>query len=355
MNSLRRLVGAELRVFVRDKASLTLTFLFPMLFILIFGALMGDMGGTDDTALGLVAAADETGSALRSVVADIGSLEVFEYDTTAQLHKAIETGPVDFGVAWDGEALAFYYDQRRIQENYTFEEIAVGISSRLQLAAQGQQSVLSIDTTTLGGQADVPWINVVVPGVLAFSILSAGLSAVAGHVSSMKQRKLLDRMIVTPMRPAALLTAIVIVRLLVTFLSTLITLILAIVAFGLRFDINWFQYCALVVCATVGMMGLGTAISLLVRRPSSAGQISSILSITMMFVSGIYFPVEVMPRFLQRISFATPLRHMADAMRYATGVMDMSPWRFWIIAAVLLAIGIGTLPLLGRYVVRSDR
>ena len=156
----------------------------------------------------------------------------------------------------------------------------------------------------------------VVPGVLAFSIFSAGVSAVAQHVTSMKQRKLLDRFAVTPMRPTLFLLAVVIVCLLVTFASTLITLLLAIAVFGLQFDVNWVQYCTLVASATVGMMGFGTAIILFIRQPSSAGHISTILSITMMFVSGIYFPVEIMPRFLRVISFATPLRHMADALRH---------------------------------------
>jgi ABC-2 type transport system permease protein len=75
----------------------------------------------------------------------------------------------------------------------------------------------------------------------------------------------------------------------------------------------------------------------------------------MMFVSGIYFPIEIMPSFLRGVSAAMPLRYMADAMRYVTGVMDMSDARFWMICASLLIVGAGLLPLLARYIVRADR
>jgi hypothetical protein len=50
-----------------------------------------------------------------------------------------------------------------------------------------------------------------------------------------------------------------------------------------------------------------------------------------------------------------PLRHMADAMRYTTGVMDMSALRFWVICGALLAGGLVLLPILARYVVRAER
>jgi len=355
MRSLHALVRAEMATFVRDRASLLLTFLFPVLFILIFGSLMGDMGSTDDIAIGVVATRGDAGDSLRTAISASGTLRFNEYETVEQLLQGIETGSLDFGVVWEDGLLVFYYDPRRIQENVPFQEVARGIASRLRLAAQGLEPVVVLRTIPVGGQPEVPWIHVAVPGILAFSILSAGLSAIAGHVTSMKQRKLLDRLIVTPMRPTLFLLAVVIVRLLVTFASTLITLLLAVVVFGLRFDVNWLQYCVLVVSATVGMMGLGTAISLLVRQASSAGHISTILSITMMFISGIYFPIEIMPRFLRVISYATPLRHMAEAMRYATGVMEMSPARFWIISAALFALGALLLPLLARYVVRSGR
>jgi len=125
--------------------------------------------------------------------------------------------------------------------------------------------------------------------------------------------------------------------------------------FRLTFAIAWLEYTLLVSCATIGMMGFGTVIALLVRRPSSAGNVANAIAIVMMFFSGIYFPIEFMPRFLRTLSLALPLRHLAEAMRYATGVSDMSPLRFWLIAACFLGLGLGLFPILARYVVRPQR
>ncbi|MEA3356623.1 MAG: ABC transporter permease, partial [Candidatus Bipolaricaulota bacterium] len=215
--------------------------------------------------------------------------------------------------------------------------------------------VLSVKIVHVGTSAATGWLNIMIPGILAFSVLSAGLFAVSGHITAMKERKILDRMVVTPMHPLALLAAIICIRLVVIYLSSLITLFTGLLIFDVTFTIDWTYYSIFIVCATLGTMGLGTIIALLVKRPSSASNIANVLAMVMMFLSGIYFPIEFMPAFLRAVSKALPLTYMAEALRFTTGVVEMSLSRFWGITAALLALALVLLPLLARYVVRADR
>jgi len=355
MKALRALVTAEAHIFVRDKASMTFTFLFPLLFIVIFGYLMGGVGTAEGAKVGLYVAPKVAAARLEAAVAEVGVADVVRIAAIPDLEKAIKDRKVDFGAEWDGTTLRFVYDVRRTQENFTFQELARGISARFELANQGRRAILDVRSVVEGGEARADWFTLVVPGILAFSILSAGLFAVAGHVTSMKQRRLVERLVVTPMRPVALLAAVVIVRLAVVFVSTLVTLSVAILLFHVPFHVNWFLYAVFLIAATLGTMGLGTILSLLVKQPSSASNLANVFSMLMLFLSGIYFPIEIMPAVLRELSLILPLRHMADVMRYVTGVMDMSPLRFWVICGVFLAVGVGLLPILSRYVVRVDR
>jgi ABC-2 type transport system permease protein len=355
MTAFRALLSSELRVFLRDKAALTFTFLFPLLFIVIFGYLMGGIGSSSGTKLGLVVVPGVDGARLEAAIAEVGVAHLTSYPASADLERAIDSRDADFGAVWDGATLTFVYDIRRTQENFTFEEIARGISARFDLANQGRGPLLDVTPVVDGGEANADWFTLVVPGILAFSILSAGLFAVAGHVTSMKQRRLLERLVVTPMRPVMLLFAVVLIRLGVVLVSTIATLFTAVALFHVTFHVNWVEYMVFLVSATVGTMGLGTVLTLLVRQPSSASNLANVLSMLMMFLSGIYFPIEIMPAFLRGLSVAMPLRYMADVMRYTTGVMDMSVLRFWVICGVFLVGGIALLPVLSRYVVRVDR
>ncbi len=355
MNAFRALLGAEFRVFVRDKGALTFTFLFPLLFIVIFGYLMGGIGTAEGAKLGLLIAPKVDAARLEAAVSEVGVADVARMQTAADLEKAIEERKVDFGAEWDGTTLRFLYDVRRTQENFTFQELARGISARFDLANQGRRPILDVKSVIEGGEASADWFTLVVPGILAFSVLSAGLFAVAGHVTSMKQRRLLERLVVTPMPPVTLLAAVVTVRLAVVFVSTLLTLTVAMALFHVPFHVNWPLYTVFLVAATLGTMGLGTILSLLVKQPSSASNLANVVSMLMMFLSGIYFPIEIMPAVLRELSVILPLRHMADVMRYVTGVMDMSVLRFWVICGIFFAGGLALLPILSRYVVRVER
>lgn len=355
MKAFRGLVANEFRVFLRDKAALTFTILFPLLFIVLFGFLMAGGASTETTRLGLAIAPGADGTRLDAVVAGSGLAGVERYAGARELQEAVEGRDVDFGASWDGTTLTFVYDVRRTQENFTYKELARGIAARFDLANQGRHPLLDARSIVEGGEAEADWFTLVVPGILAFSILSAGLFAVAGHVTAMKQRRLLERFVVTPMRPTALLAAVVVVRLAVVFFSTLVTLAVAMALFRVAFHVDWLAYVAFLVAATVGTMGLGTIFSLLVRQPSSASNLANVVSMLMMFLAGIYYPIEVMPAALRAVSRALPLTHMADAMRYVTGVMDMSPLRFWVICGVFFVGGAALLPALAHYVVRADR
>jgi ABC-2 type transport system permease protein len=292
---------------------------------------------------------------LQAAISEVGVADVVRLRTAVELEEAVENRDVDFGVEWDGATLRFVYDVRRTQENFTFQELARGIAARFDLANQGRRPILDVTPVVEGGQPSADWFALVVPGILAFSVLSAGLFAVAGHVTSMKQRRLLERLVVTPMQPIALLAAVIAVRLAVVFVSTLATLATALALFDVPFQVNWLLYTVFLIAATLGTMGLGTVLSLLVKQPSSAGNLANVLSMLMMFLSGIYFPIEIMPPFLRALSAALPLRHMADVMRYTTGVMDMSALRFWMICGIFLGAGLVLLPVLSRYVVRAER
>ncbi len=365
MRAFRTLLVSELRIFSRDRMAMFFTLLFPLIYILIFGFLMGDIGDVDQASLGILlvsqgdasqsAAARRDASLLRQTIEDAGAMHLTFFESQVELETAISDRNIDFGLVWDGIALHFFYDANRIQENFAFEQVSRGITTEFNLRRQNVTRSLPIEEISVGEIQSIGWYNLVLPGILAFTILSAGLFAVSGHLTSMKERNILDRLIVTPMRPIALLSAIIMIRMAIVFVSTLITLGVGIAVFGLQYNVNWLRHVIFVICATLGTMGMGTIIALLVRRPSSASSLANVLAMVMMFFAGIYFPVEFMPAFMRTISKGLPLTHMANAMRYVTGVIEMSEGEFWAITFSMLGIAVVLFPVLARYVVRPTR
>lgn len=355
MRGLRALVRTQARVFVRDRITLFFTVLFPIVFVLIFGFVWGGQEGPGARAtLGLVHL-DREDDVLVDVLAAQQAVVVVPYPGRGALEEDLAARKVDLGLVWDGRSLVFLQDPTRVQEGYAFAELARGIAAEVDLRQQGLAPPVRAERQNVGRTVAVGWFNLLVPGIMAFSILTAGLFAVSGRITQMKERNLLDRLLVTPMAPGALLAAIAGVRLVAGLLATVTTLGAAVVLFRVRFDVNWPLFGVFVVAATGGAMGLGTVIALLVRRPGSASTVANIAAQMMLLLSGIYFPVEIMPTFLRAVSRALPLTYIAEAMRYVTGVADMPVARFALVTGSLFAVGIGLFPVLGRYVVSAGR
>ncbi|MCX7750579.1 MAG: ABC transporter permease [Candidatus Bipolaricaulota bacterium] len=351
MTGLGNLLWTQTVVFTRDKLALFFTLFFPLVFILIFGFVWGGEEGGDRLTVGLLEVG-EGDRLLAEFLASQGTVDVRRYPDRGALEGDLTRRRVDLGIVWDGKSLVFLQDPTRVQEGYALAELAQGITAELGLRRQGLAPVVRLERVNVGHRLEGGWFALVVPGIMAFSILASGLFAVSGRIAQMKERKLLDRLLVTPMSPAALLGSIALVRLGMGFVSTVATLAVATLLFGIQFRVNWALFPLFVVASGVGAMGLGTVIALLVRRPGSASTVANIAAQIMLFLSGVYFPVEIMPAFLRALGRAFPLTYMAEGMRYVTGVADMAPARFALITAALLLGGASLFPVLGRYVVR---
>ena len=354
MKAFRELLWTQARVFLRDKIALFFTLFFPVVFILIFGFVWGGAEGPGMVTLG-VFIVGEPDPVLDEVLSSQAGVSVQTYNDVARLEEDIARRKVGLGLVWDGRTLLFLQDPTRVQEGNALAQAARGIAAEIDLRRQGLTPVVAVERVNVGRALGGGWFSMVVPGIMAFSALFSGLLAVSGRITQMKERGLLDRLLVTPMSSTALLVSIATVRLVVGFISTSITLGLAAVLFRVEFDVNWGLYTVFVLAATLGSMGLGTVIALLVRRPGSASTVASIAAQIMLFLSGVYFPVEIMPAFLRALSAAFPLTYMVEGMRYVTGVADLSPTRFALITAGLLVVGFGLFPVLSRYVVSVGR
>ncbi len=354
MKQFTALVTSELKVFFRDRTTFLVTFLFPLVFILIFGFLMGGED-VERVAVGMHLTEGWEARVLEDAVARRKGLQHQIYPSRDSLETALRDREVDIGVVWEGSEVTFLYDPAMVQRQGALSQLAAGLASDFNLRLQDLEHVLVAEREHVGLAAAANWFNMMVPAILAFSILSAGVFAISGHITAMKERKILDRLTVTPMSPVAFLLAVVCVRLAIVYVSTLITLFTAMGVFRVDFHMDWPRFTLFVAASTVGMMGFGALITLVVRRPSSASNVANILTMIMMFMSGIFFPVEIMPPFLQVLSQALPLTYIAEGLRFTTGVIDMAPVRFFAVTAGLAGLALILLPGLARYVVRPER
>ncbi len=109
-------------------------------------------------------------------------------------------------------------------------------------------------------------------------------------------------------------------RFIFTFFSATVLLIFSQLVFRIQFNVNWLLYLITVSTSILGMMALGILISGIFNEPSVASNIGSLLITVMIFFSGVYFPLDFLPKYLRKIGSVLPLGYVAKSIRISTGV-----------------------------------
>ena len=101
MTAFRALLTSELTIFLRDRMALFFTLLFPLIYILIFGFLLGNIGDVDQSRLGIVIASEDKEQSLMQAIGNAGSMPLSTFPSAEELENAIAARTIDFGLFWD--------------------------------------------------------------------------------------------------------------------------------------------------------------------------------------------------------------------------------------------------------------
>ncbi|HSW42215.1 MAG TPA: ABC transporter permease, partial [Patescibacteria group bacterium] len=212
MGTFISLTRANIRSFLRDRDGLFWTMAFPVVFMLLFGAIFS--GGPTKFEVAWVDL-DES-SASTALAADPGIAAVFDLATFATEEEAVSVMragdvravivvPAGFGAAVQrphGVAgplpVTLYTDPSNQQVSATITGIVANLLGSLNLAAAGQAPVLVLDPRSLLGES-ISVISFFVPSVLAMALMQLGLFG-ALPVVEQRQNLILKRISATPIR-----------------------------------------------------------------------------------------------------------------------------------------------------------
>jgi ABC-2 type transport system permease protein len=150
-----------------------------------------------------------------------------------------------------------------------------------------------------------------------------------------RQKGILKRLSATPLRRWQLVGANAVMRLLIALVQTLIIVGVGIAVFGVETSGSILLTASFVALGAVSFLALGYVLASFTRTEEAANGVTQVVQFPMMFLSGVFFPIEAMPSFLQSIARLIPLTYLADALRQVmVGGTAFAP--LWVCAAVLL-------------------
>ncbi|MFL9684180.1 ABC transporter permease [Streptomyces sp. KL110A] len=186
-------------------------------------------------------------------------------------------------------------------------------------------------------------IDLYVPVAVLFALIMAGLQAMPPVLAGYRERGILRRMSATPVRPAALLTAQLVLHAGAALVSALLVIVVGRAAFGVALPGNLLGYAAALLLATGGALALGAAVCALSRTQKVATAVGTAVFFPTMFTAGVWVPVQAMPDTLRRIVEFAPYGAASRALDEAArggrpSAVAVAVMVFW--AVVLTAVAV---------------
>jgi len=189
-----------------------------------------------------------------------------------------------------------------------------------------------------------------VPSYIALTIMSNALFGLTAVISDLRRRGILKRVIATPLRRYEWIFGIFFSQLILIFLSTILLLVLGYFAFKVTPVINPINVSVAIFAIILGTLCftfIGVAIGTIFKQPDTAAALGSFIAFPLMFLSGVIFPIELMPTYLQIIAAFSPLYYLAVALRESMiqGVFILTPISIPILTVLSIAFLIASLYL----------
>ncbi|MGB8325675.1 MAG: ABC transporter permease [Candidatus Acidiferrum sp.] len=189
--------------------------------------------------------------------------------------------------------------------------------------------------------ASSSFIRVGWPVIMSLIIVISTVLSLITIISIYREGGILKRLRATPLRPQTILTAHVIVKLLLTA-ATLVLLVLA----GNRYyptgvQLHFVSFTIALIISTCAILSIGFIIASMVPTARFAQPIGAAILYPMLTLSGLFFPVAVLPPFLRAISRLLPTTYAVSLLE---GMWVGDPWSAHLgdLAALAIAFAVCT-------------
>jgi ABC-2 type transport system permease protein len=306
---------ALLRQTVRNRQGLFWTLFFPVFLMLVF-SLFGNSGSRVTVA---VVAPRGTASPVVRLLSASPLFSVRRLGARAAL-AAVRNGTIDAALL----VPATRSDPTTLTLRYNNADTLVGSQAvgaiqayvdRLDVVLSGRPPAFVVAARPVSGSRSFTYLDFLLPGVLALMAMQNSLFGIGAGLTRWKERGILRRFRVTPLRPAQFLGAAVLNYLVVGLITSGIVVAIGVGVLHASVAVPVAPLVLVLVLGMAGFLALGFLVAGVARTQDAVVPIINLISFPMMFLSGVFFPVSSLPRFLATVVGYFPLTFLADALR----------------------------------------
>ena len=350
---MKMLLGASLKMVLRDRQALFWALAFPIMFLGVFRLFAFDTLSSVSVLVAADAPADPVQQALVSALESVEFLDVTLAEGPLDLDRAQQT--IDDGdtsavllvtsngaSGGGGVAVRLVHG---INDPIGAAQTEAGVASivdRVNIGLQGAPPAIEYTATRVDGDA-WSYFEFLGPGIIGMGLMNFATISLAGSLSRYREEGVLRRIRATPLPPWRFFSSVVAAHLVVAVIQVLI-ISLAAEALGANVLRGGLPFLLVPVVGTLIFLNIGVIIAGRVRGRGAVEGAANAITLPMMFLSGAFFPVDQLPEAVRWAVQVLPLTHLLGAMRaFVDGASVASQWPElvilggWIVGTLVVA------------------
>lgn len=319
----------NLKRLFRDRLALFFTFLFPLIFLFVFGALNN---GNSSVSFSVAIINRSDSASAKQFVQKADKQKALKVDQTVttfkQANEKMSRGeldatielPKDFGVVQPGNS--YPSGQAIIHYTGNNEQAAQTLGSVVTAALLQEANAKYVTNKTpfsvvakQTNERSLSSFDYTFTGLLGFAILGAGIFGPMNVFPELKKMGILRRLHTTPLRVWQYFLANMFGNAVTGLMSIAVMFIVAVTVFNLHVVGNVVELAIFLAYGIVMILGIGLALGGWAKNERQAAPLGNIIVFPMMFLTGVFFPRFLMPHWLQGITTYIPLTPVIDGAR----------------------------------------
>ena len=159
------------------------------------------------------------------------------------------------------------------------------------------------------------YFNFIAPGLMAMTVMMSVMTGLPVAISKEKEDGTMDGMMVAPINRLSIILGKALGQTVRGLFQGFIIFALAVGLFGVIIHGSLLLVVALLLLGVFSFVGLGIVLTSIAKDQETAQMMMMTIMFPMMFLSGVFFPIQQMPWYMQDIAKFLPLYYATDAMR----------------------------------------
>ena len=342
----------DLLEFIRDRTRLVTFIIMPVFMLIMVGFIFPSQTSIKNVNIGIANQDGATGVKLVNVISGLEltpgtkAFKVKYYNNVSDIKNAIRSQQVNGGIyipsnldhdlaGGQQATVTIVQDQSNPQisalATATLQKVVegfgqstsapkIGVLLTKTKAGASQEAITAILTpidTTLTGlfPGNTNYFEFVAPGIMCMVVLTAVLTGLGASVSRERESGTLDGILIAPVSRLSIILGKAAAQSIRGLAQGIIVLLLSVIFFGVRINGNVLLVLLILLLGIFSFVGMGILVSASAAEQETATQLLFMFQFPMLFLSGVFFPIQQMPQAMQYISKIIPLTYAISAMR----------------------------------------